>query len=151
MNTFKRISGNVAERIDLEIRKGNTLNFDFIFTQTNGTALDLTNYTEINFAVLNGQSSEVITADTSTGLTISGTGNNVLSLVKDEADTNITAGNGYSYRLTLTKASYVRQVLNGYFVITDKITDVTEHRDNEGVTTVYIEGNYYTVTVINAE
>jgi hypothetical protein len=146
-SNIKRISGNVAERIDLEIRKENTMNFRFIFSATDGTALDLTTYTSIEFEVFNSQSSTVITADLATGLTISGAGNNILTLVKDDTETNITAGNGYTYTLTLTNATYKRAVLSGQFFVKDGLTDVTAPKNIEGVLVAYIEGAYYTITV----
>lgn len=149
-NTYKRISGDVAERIDLEIRKANTMKFNFVFSKTDGTALDLTAFSEIDFAVLNSQSSSVITADLATGLSIDGAGSNILTLLKDESETNITAGK-YTFKLNLDKANYNRQVLSGYFYINDGVTDPTTTRNIDGVTTVFIEGDYYTITVSNVQ
>lgn len=147
--TVKRVSGDVAQRIDLEIRKANTMNFQFVFAATNGTALDLTGYTAINFEVLNSQQSQILTADLSTGLVISGAGNNVLTLTKSEVDTDLPAGNNYMYRLTLTKTNYVRQVLNGYFAITNELVVPNAPRALDGVTTNFIDGAQYTITVSN--
>jgi len=146
--TFRRVSGDVAERIDLEIRKANTMNFSFVFAENSGLPLDLTAFSTIEFEVLNSQVSPVISADLATGLSISGAGSNILSLEKSAQETDINAGK-YSYRVTFTKPSYQRIILSGFFYINDGVKDITTPRELNGITLVFINGKHYTVTVSN--
>jgi len=142
------VTSDVAKRLDLKGRKDNTLNVQMVFAKPDGTALDLSVYNTLVFDIIGNGGTVTLTADLSTGLTISGAGSNVLTLVKTAAEMGFAAGN-YTYRLTATKTDYEKQWLNGRFYFTDNIEDLTQKTVDTGTKYVLINNEQVNITISN--
>ena len=112
---------DVARRLDIICRKGDTFNLVINVTDSAGTAVDLTTYSDFRMEVRETDTSaSTIIADSN--VTITGTSGGVLTVTINNTIMEGVDGGLYAYDLETIKSGVVQTWLTGVLQVNEDVT-----------------------------
>ena len=112
---------DVARRLDIICRKGDTFNLVINVTDSAGTAVDLTTYSDFRMEVREtATSTSTIIADSN--VTITGTSGGVLTVTINNTIMEGVDGGLYAYDLETIKSGVVQTWLTGVLQVNEDVT-----------------------------
>lgn len=112
---------DVARRLDIVCRKGDTFNLVINVTDSAGTAVDLTTYSDFRMEVRETDTSaSTIIADSN--VTITGTSGGVLTVTINNTIMEGVDGGLYAYDLETIKSGVVQTWLTGVLKVNEDVT-----------------------------
>ena len=143
------IASDIAERLDIATRQNESCNLTIsLFDPTSGQPFDLTTYSfELS---IDNSGSNVLLAESGTGLTITAPTSGVINVVLSDIQMGFPAGN-YTYRLTATSATAKKTWIQGLIihVAQNQIQPASDSLRNSGKTYVHLNGKDILLSVTN--
>ena len=116
-----RVKLDVAKRLDIVCRKGDTFNLVINVTDSAGAAVDLTTYSDFRMEVRESDTAAgTIIADSN--VTITGTSGGVLTVTISNTIMEGVDGGLYAYDLETIQSGVVQTWLTGVFKVNEDVT-----------------------------